>query len=209
VTSLYNRIAAQNKERLAALSDGVFAFAMTVLVLNLTPPAVASIHSEGDLMRALWALVPHLVTFVMSFTTLGIFWVGQQTQHDSLSHTDRPYTWLHIGFLMTVCLLPFSTVMLAEFITFRVALLLYWANILLTGLLLLAGWYRAKNFGLVRKDAPADIDNAFVRRVVIAQSLYAFGAALCVFSTWWSIGFIFAIQINYVIAPRFKPLDWL
>jgi hypothetical protein len=70
-------------------------------------------------------------------------------------------------------------------------------------------WYRAKWFGLVKKDLPPDIDNAFVRRIVVAQALYGFGAALCVFSTWWSIGFILAVQINYVIAPRFKPFSWL
>jgi hypothetical protein len=73
----------------------------------------------------------------------------------------------------------------------------------------MAGWFHAKWFGLVRKDAPADIDNAFIRRILLAQALYAFGAALCVFSTWWSIGFIVAIQINYVIALRFKPFSWL
>jgi uncharacterized membrane protein len=105
--------------------------------------------------------------------------------------------------------LPFSTALLAEFITFRYALVIYWVNLLLLGLLLLAGWYRAKCFGLVKKDAPPDIDNAFIRRLVVAQSLYALGAALCVFSTWCSIGFIFAVQINYVIAPRFKPFIWL
>ena len=69
------------------------------------------------------------------------------------------------------------------------------ANLLLLGLLLIAGWYRAKWFGLVRKDAPSDIDTAFIRRIVVAQALYAFGAALCVFSTWWSIGFILAVQL--------------
>ncbi|HMI97020.1 MAG TPA: TMEM175 family protein [Micropepsaceae bacterium] len=209
MTSVYNRIAGQSKERLAALSDGVFAVAMTVLVLDLRPPAVRLIHSEGQLGQALLEIVPRLVPFLMSFMTLGIFWVGQQTQHDALARTDRSYTWLHITFLMAVCLTPFSTSLLAEFIAFRTALLVYWANLLLLGLLLLAGWYRAKWFGLVRKDAPPDIDEAFIRRVVIAQVLYAFGAALCVFSTWWSIGFILAVQINYVIAPRFKPFSWL
>jgi len=209
MTSVYNRIAGQSKERLAALSDGVFAVAMTVLVLDLRPPAVRLIHSEGQLGQALLEIVPRLVPFLMSIMTLGIFWVGQQTQHDALARTDRSYTWLHITFLMAVCLTPFSTSLLAEFIAFRTALLVYWANLLLLGLLLLAGWYRAKWFGLVRKDAPPDIDEAFIRRVVIAQVLYAFGAALCVFSTWWSIGFILAVQINYVIAPRFKPFSWL
>jgi uncharacterized membrane protein len=207
--SLYNRIAGRSKERLAALSDGVFAFAMTVLVLDIRPPDAGEVHSERELWQALIAQAPRLVPFVMSFMTLGIFWVGQQTQHDALSHTDRSYTWFHTAFLMAVCLLPFSTALLAEFITFRYALVIYWVNLLLLGLLLLAGWYRAKCFGLVKKDAPPDIDNAFIRRLVVAQSLYALGAALCVFSTWCSIGFIFAVQINYVIAPRFKPFIWL
>ena len=206
---LYNLIAGRNRERLAALSDGVFAFAMTVLVLDIRPPPLEGIGSEAALAHALWLLAPRFVTFAMSFMTLGIFWVGQQTQHDALAHSDRAYTWLHIGFLMAVCVLPFSTALLAQFIEFRGALLIYWFNILLLGMLLLAGWYRAKWFGLVRPDAPPDVDDAFVRRVLQAQALYAFGAALCVFSTWWSIGVIFAVQLNYVIAPRFWPLNRL
>lgn len=207
MTRLYNLIAGRNRERLAALSDGVFAFAMTVLVLDIRPPSLETIHSEADLAHALWLLGPRIVTFLMSFMTLGIFWVGQQTQHDALAHSDRAYSWLHIGFLMAVCLLPFSTSLLAEFIEFRVALIVYWLNILLLGVLLLAGWYRAKWFGLVDPAAPSNIDEAFVRRVVIAQALYACGAALCVFSTWWSIGFILAVQLNYVVAPRIWPLN--
>src|ERR1700743_1175207 len=104
---IYNAIAGRNRERLAALSDGVFAFAMTVLVLDIRPPSLSDIHSEAALAQALWLLGPRLLSFVMSFMTLGIFWVGQQTQHDALDHTDRSYSWLHIGFLMAVCLLPF------------------------------------------------------------------------------------------------------
>ncbi|MEJ0043143.1 MAG: TMEM175 family protein [Rhizomicrobium sp.] len=207
--TIYNRIAGQNRERLAALSDGVFAFAMTVLVLDIRPPELGGIRTELELWHALVPLGPRLVTFLMSFMTLGIFWVGQQTQHDALRHSDRSYTWLHIGFLMAVCLLPFSTALLSEFIEFRLALLVYWFNILCLGLLLLAGWYRARHFGLVAADVPDNIDAALVRRVVYAQALYALGAALCVFSTWWSIGFIVAVQLNYVIAPRFWPLNRL
>ncbi len=110
---------------------------------------------------------------------------------------------------MAVCLLPFSTALLAAFITFRVALLVYWLNILALGVLLLAAWQRAKWFGLVSPDAPPNADEAFLRRVLVAQGLYAFGAALCVFSTWWSIGVIFTVQLIYVIAPRFWPLNRL
>ena len=54
-----------------------------------------------------------------------------------------------------------------------------------------------------------DIHVAIVRRVVIAQALYAFGVMLCVFSNWWSIGFIVTVQLIYAIAPRFKPFVWM
>lgn len=209
MTRLYNLIAGQNRERLAALSDGVFAFAMTVLVLDIRPPPLAGIHSEADLLRALWLLSPRLVTFVMSFMTLGIFWIGQQTQHDVLAHSDRAYSWFHIAFLMAVCLLPFSTSLLAEFITFRAALLVYWFNIFLLGMLLMASWYRARWFGLVSPDAPPHIHETLRYRVLTAQALYAAGAALCIYSTWLSIGVIFTVQLIYVVAPRIWPLDRL
>ena len=77
--SLYNRVAGQSVERLAALSDGIFAVAMTLLVLDLRVPAAEAVHSERDLGRVLLALAPRLLFFLMSMMTLGIFWVGQQT----------------------------------------------------------------------------------------------------------------------------------
>ena len=85
--SLYNRVAGQSVERLAALSDGIFAVAMTLLVLDLRVPASDAVHSEHDLGRVLLAMGPRLLIFLMSMMTLGIFWVGQQTQ---LNHFARP-----------------------------------------------------------------------------------------------------------------------
>ena len=67
-------------ERLAELSDGIFAVAVTLLVLDLRVPAIERVHSEHDLWRSLLALSPRLLMYMMSFMTLGIFWVLQQTQ---------------------------------------------------------------------------------------------------------------------------------
>jgi len=61
MTTSYNRIAGQNAERLAALSDGVFAVAMTLLVLDLRAPAAEAIHDEHDLWRALLTMAPRLL----------------------------------------------------------------------------------------------------------------------------------------------------
>jgi uncharacterized membrane protein len=138
--SLYNRVAGQSVERLAALSDGIFAVAMTLLVLDLRVPAHEAIHSEHDLWRSLVALSPRLLVFLMSVMTIGIFWVGQQTQLNQFVRADRNLAWIHIAFLCAVSLIPFTTSLLAEFIHYRTALLVYWFNILLLGLALLWSW---------------------------------------------------------------------
>jgi len=203
--SSYNRIAGQSAERLAALSDGVFAVAMTLLVLDLRAPATQSIHSEQDLWHALLALSPQLVMYVMSFMTLGIFWVGQQTQLNHLARSDRNLSWIHILFLFAVSMTPFSTMLLAQFTAYRAALLTYWANILALGVALYLSWVCAVGSGLVKAEIPPHVSTAIKRRILIAQSLYAFGALLCVFNTCWSIAFIVLVQLNYVIAPR---LSW-
>jgi uncharacterized membrane protein len=198
----YNRIAGHSVERLAALSDGIFAVAMTLLVLDLRAPAAAAIHSEHELWRALVDLAPRFLMYAMSFMTLGIFWVGQQTQLNHLSRSDRSQSWIHLAFLALVSIAPFSTAFLAEFIHYRVALLVYWLNIFLLGLTLYLSWICALGTGLVKSDLPPEISAAIKRRIVIAQSSYAFGVLLCVFGTYWSIAFIVLVQLYYVVAPR-------
>ena len=198
----YNRIAGQSVERLAALSDGIFAVAMTLLVLDIHAPAAEAAHSEHELWVVLVALAPRLLMFGMSFLTLGIFWVGQQTQLNHLERSDRSLSWIHLAFLAVVCLVPFSTAFLAEFTRYRVALLLYWLNILLLGVTLYLSWVCALELGAVKSDLPSEVSKAIKRRIVIAQSFYVFGALLCMVSTYWSIGFIVLVQLNYVIAPR-------
>jgi uncharacterized membrane protein len=198
----YNRLAGKNLGRLEALSDGVFAVAMTLLVLDLKAPVAEVIHSEHDLWLALMAISPRFLVYLMSFVTLGIFWLGQQAQLNLLERSNRDVVWLHIGFLASVCLIPFSTALLAEFMTYRVALIAYWANIFLLGMILLVSWRLSRRFDLAKPDLPPDIDGAIYRRIIVAQALYAFGAVLCVFSTYWSIGFIVLLQLNYALAPR-------
>ncbi len=200
--SLYNRIQGRNLERLAALNYGIFAVAMTLLVLDLHLPTAALVHGDGELQRALGALGPQWLAYGMSFLTLGIFWAGQQTQLNHIGEGTRDLTWIHLGFLFGVTLLPLSTRLLAEFITFRSALLIYWLNILVLGVMLYWGWMHAIHGNLVKADTPDEVRGSICRRILIAQSLYAGGAALCVINTWVSIGVIVAVQLNYALAPR-------
>jgi TMEM175 potassium channel family protein len=198
----YNEIAGRSAERVGALSDGVFAFAMTLLALDLRLPATEAIHSEAGLRAALAALGPNLLTYLMSFMTLGIFWVGQHTQISKLKRSDRGLTWIHLAFLLMVTMVPFTTKLLAAFITYRTAMLVYWLNIVGLGATLYWSWSRARKDDLVKDEAPPGIDVAVRRRIVVAQTLYAFGALLCLVDNYLSIAVIVLIQLNYVIAPR-------
>jgi len=202
MSTTYNRIAGQSVERLAALSDGVFAVAMTLLVLDLRAPAVEAIHGERGLWLALGVLAPRLAMCAMTFLTLSIFWVGQQTQLNHLARSERSLSWMHLFFLFAVSMTPFSTSLLAGFMAYRVALMAYWLNILVLGGALYATWVCASGLGLVRDDIPSQVAVAIKRRILIAQALYAFGALLCLIHTYVSIGFIVLVQLNYAIAPR-------
>ena len=203
----YNQIAGHSIERLAAISDGIFAVAMTLLVLDLRNPAHELIHSEQDFLHALLALFPQFDTYLMSFLTLTIFWNGQQAQLDLFARTNRHLTWIHMSFLFAVSIMPFSTRLLAEFIDYRSALLCYWANVFLLGCVLYWSWKYAIRADLVKQGTRTEISQAVLRRIVGAQVLYAVGAALCVVNTYASIAFIVLVQLNFAVAPRIRWLS--
>jgi uncharacterized membrane protein len=198
----YNQLAGSSIHRLASISDGIFAVGMTLLVLTLAVPTVKEVQTESDLGRALANLLPGVVTYFMSFLTLGIFWVGQQTQLSQLERTNRDYTWINLAFLLFVTLVPFSTNLLANFYQSRLALIEYWLNILVLGALILTAAEYATRAGFFNEAAKSMIIGAVRRRVYIAQAMYFAATALCVFDTRLSIGLIVLIQLNYAIAPR-------
>jgi uncharacterized membrane protein len=174
---------------------------MTLLVLDLHIPTAAQVHSERELLAALCVMGPQWLTYGMSFLTLGIFWAGQQTQLNHIGEGSRDLTWIHLGFLFFITLMPLSTRLLGEFITWRLALGIYWLNIFVPGLMLYWSWSHATRAGLVKPETPDEVRGSICRRVVIAQSLYAAGAALCFISNWLSIAVIVLVQLNYAIAP--------
>lgn len=198
----YSQIAGGSLERLGALSDGVFAIAMTLLVLDLKLPAASAVADEAALGAALVALGPRLLMFGLSFLTLGIFWTGQQTQLNHLARGDRALGWLHLAFLGAATLMPFSTMLLAEFMSFRVALALYWLNLFALGATLYASWRYAVRSGFLGAEHGPAIARAIERRIVVAQALYGAAALACVISIRFSIGAIVALQLYYAFAPR-------
>jgi uncharacterized membrane protein len=202
----YNTLAGGEVGRIAALSDGLFAIAATILVLDFHTPEPADIHSETELLHALAASAPRLLPWLLSLLTLGIFWLGQQTQLSQLERSNRDLTWLHFIFLAVVTALPFSARLLADFLEYRTAFLVYWLNIVLLGASLYATWVCAERANLVREEARGDVSRAVKRRIVLAQSLYAIGALAGLINVTLGIIIIMLIQVNYAIGPRLPIL---
>lgn len=211
----YTAFAGQNLGRLAALSDGIFAIVMTLLVLDLRVPVMeviqrpqplwadGAIQSEHALLNLLAPLLPSVVAYLISFMTLGIFWVAQQTQHTYFARTNRNLVWIHLGFLLGVSLMPFSTALLAEYFAFRLAVLIYWLNIFFLGLMLYVGWRYADCNDLLTEEATDAVRAATYRRIVTYQILYGVATALCIVSPYLSIFLLVVFQISSIIAPRF------
>ncbi len=196
----YNAAAGRSIERLSALSDGLFAIAMTLLMLELHVPEPEAIHTEAQLGQALIAFLPRVAVCVMSFLTLGIFWIGQQSQLAQLERGNRDVTWLHIGFLFLISTVPLSTRLLLAFPTFRLSVGVYWLNILLMGLMLRLAWQRAVAGELTSPDMPASFARTYHRRIITAQVLYAGAALLAFISPAWAIGAMVVVQIGYAVA---------
>jgi uncharacterized membrane protein len=205
----YNTLAGSEVGRIAALSDGLFAIAATILVLDFHTPEPTDIHSEADLLRALATSAPRLLPWLLSLLTLGIFWLGQQTQLSQLERSNRDLTWLHFVFLAVVTVLPFSARLLADFLEYRTAFLVYWLNILLLGASLYATWVCAERAHLIREEARGDVSRAVKRRIVMAQSLYGIGALAGLINVTLGITLIMLIQLNYAIGPRLPILSRL
>ncbi|WP_214416843.1 TMEM175 family protein [Sphaerisporangium fuscum] len=215
----YSRFSGGNIGRLAGLSDGVFAIAMTLLVLELHAPVLEAVHHQSpvwesgalDAERGLWQalvlLAPKLLTYFMSFLTLGIFWVGQQTQLNQFERANRHLTWIHLAFLAAVSLMPFSTALLGEYIDYRLALVIYWLNLLLLGAMLLASITYGHRAGLLKAEVDHDTRRAHRRRIVVYQLMYAVATALSAVNTYVSILLIVLFQLNSAIAPRIWRLS--
>src|SRR5579859_2864627 len=215
MTLHYGRVAGQSLERLAALSDGIFAVAMTLLALDLrvpahdaalqlgaafiwTPGALQAEISVGALLATLW---PRFLTYLMSFLTLGIFWLGQQAQFATFERASRGLTWVHLAFLSAVTLMPFSTSFLAEYMPSRLAIGVYWFNLLLLGVMLFASISVGERSGLLKPGATDALRALHKRRIVVYQSLYAVCFLLSAINPYLSIVLLIVAQIGSLL-PR-------
>jgi uncharacterized membrane protein len=149
--------------RMMALSDGLFAIVLTLLVLDLKPGPNISGHPYDALVQ-LW---PRLFAFFLTFLVGGSFWVSHHAALDSLRGRDRTCLWLNLMFLLPVSLLPFTTSLIGDD-TNSVTWSLYAINVIAIGLTQTALWSYVRIMGLIEP-----IRNPAELRFLMARHLTA------------------------------------
>jgi uncharacterized membrane protein len=186
--------------RIEAFSDGVFAIVITLLIFNVQVPQ----HVPSDqLINALAALWPNLLGWLISFVVVGVYWVGHHNAFHHIVHSDRTLLWLNNLFLLCVAFIPFSTGLLGEYITERIALIVYGAALICTGFSLGLVWRYASRH-LLAPDTPPGVVHYAHRLILTPPILYAIGIALSFVSEVATLIVYAIIPLLYVL-----PNPWL
>jgi uncharacterized membrane protein len=195
------------KTRLETLVDGVFAIAMTLLVLELRLPANAGV-TERELVHQLAQLLPKLGSVFSSFVILAMSWIGHHNQYVYIRRTDRPFLWINMLFMFFITLIPFSTALLGEHPTMQTAMIVYSVNVGLCGATLLWHWmYATSGRRLVDSDLPDAVVAATRRRVALAPIAYALAIPLSFVHVWMPL-IVYAIVPLYFILPGTVDRLW-
>lgn len=199
MSEVYNQFSGRRVGRVQALADGVFAVAMTLLVLDVRLPDVRA-HDSHQLATQLGHLGPNLAAYALSFTMLGTFWLAIHTVLDLCDRSDRMLAWAVIGFLFFVTTLPFTASVLADHTHVPLAVVLYWLNLAALGATLAWVVVHAGAHLVEPQQGPAML--LVRRRLVLAQTLYAVAALLTFISPVVAIVALGVVQVFFIVSPR-------
>jgi uncharacterized membrane protein len=192
--------------RIEALTDCIFAFAMTLLVLSLTlPDATQTRLSLSELLVGQW---PKFFNYALSFILLAIFWIVHHQQFHLIRRTDRSHIWINIGILMFVALVPFSTDVAGDYSSQTLAELLFSGNLMILGLLFLLNWvYACGNHRLVDSDLSKETIARGIKRNCITPGVAAVSMVTSLFIPGWGLTVYLLIPIMQLL-PWFRDRGW-
>ena len=170
-----------DKNRLEAFSDGVFAIAITLLVLEIAVPAITRTVHEGEVLHELGGEWPVYLAYFVSFMTIGAVWIEHSTLVDALDHIDGVFMRLNLVLLLFAAFLPFPTRMMSEWAGVvdaqRVAVVFYGLVLLAMVLMLIVLGQHAERAGLFGDDVADERREEARVRYQLMPSLVAYVAA--------------------------------
>jgi uncharacterized membrane protein len=188
--------------RLESFSDGVFAIAITLLVLLIRIPSAG----EGSLAHALGRLWPSYAAYVVSFFTIGIIWVNHHAQFERIARVDRRLLFLNLFLLMWVSLLPFPTALVADFLRAGtdegVATAVYAGALLAMSLSFYSLWRHARTGRLLAHELPETTVRSLTRRNMVGHVGYAAALAIAFVSPLASLAICAGVAFFYAHPGR-------
>jgi uncharacterized membrane protein len=165
-----------DSRRTEAFSDGVFAIAITLLVLDLVVPSRQEAAEHG-LAQALAHEWPAYFAYLVSFLIVGIIWVNHHTVFDKIRLVDRPVLFANLALLLVVSLIPFPTRLLSDYLTAgadsHVAAAVYSATMLAMGLAYSVLWWTiTRDARLLHEGADPKASRAALRRFGLGNIFY-------------------------------------
>lgn len=195
------RTQAMSSQRTEAFSDGVFAIAITLLVLELAVPSRQEAAEEG-LGHALAHEWPAYFAYLVSFLVIGIIWVNHHTMFDKVRLVDRPVLFANLALLFTVALIPFPTRLLSEYLTAgadsHVAAAVYSATMLAMGLAYAGLWLTlTRDVNLLQEGIDPRSSRIALRRFGVGAVIYLATIGLSFVSALATLSVHAALAVYY------------
>tara|TARA_R110000868_G_scaffold325385_4_gene586167 strand:- start:2906 stop:3517 length:612 start_codon:yes stop_codon:yes gene_type:complete len=175
--------------RLEGLTDGIFAIAMTIMVLNLHVPV--NVPTSDILPFIKKDIYTNLFIYAGSFIILGTHWIAMNFQWGLLDHLNRAYLWANMFYLMVICVVPFSANLLGEYPYNTDSIDFYAANLLCCSLGQVVALECANYYKLYKDSYTPNLRLTALRRLLIAPIFYL----SAIIAARWSImsGFILLV----------------
>jgi uncharacterized membrane protein len=189
--------------RIEALSDGIFAFAMTLLVINLALPDVTTVREFG-LAQVLAGQAHKFLNYAVSFLVLAGFWSVNHQQFHIIEKTDNVHLWINVANLMFVALVPFTTDVMGDWTGEMTAELLFGGNILVLGILSVASWvYASRDGHLLGGEISLERVRIGTRRGMVGPVVAAVAMVVAFFAPGYSNWVYLAIPVTLAL-PWFR-----
>jgi uncharacterized membrane protein len=187
-----------NKNRFDNFSDGVFAIAVTLLILNVRIPDSKNLDNH-HLNLVLYHLIPHVVTFAFSFLVIGVFWVAHHRIFSFIKVLDSRLLWLNILYLLFIAIIPLPAAILSENPFLPTSILLYTITLFVIAMMhFVLLEYANRNSTLTHDALTSDIHQSAQRNALVGPVCYVAAAVCSFFYVYASFFFIVAAMVFYI-----------
>lgn len=188
--------------RIEALVDGIFAVAMTLLVLDIKLPDELQFASNQDLLRHFTTIEFTLANYIVSFFVLGIFWTLHNYQFRFVQRVDRGLLWINLLFLFFTTLVPFTTSLAASHQHLQLPLVLYAINLLMLFLTLALHLERLHRVAdLATDELTPDLARGMIRRMLWVCVLPVLAIVVGQWSPTWGLRVFYLLALLHFVTP--------